>query len=101
MEPGNRGGASSSSPCSVEGESLNGPLRLGGVSKVASTSDQLGDGVNKDERYIINLQDEEYMKSIEAPRRKRSSTSNRFNITVTEDEIATDYLLPKFYQSHN
>ncbi|KAF3517285.1 hypothetical protein DY000_02059415 [Brassica cretica] len=37
----------------MEGESSNGPLRLGGVSEVSSTSDQLGDGVDKDERYAL------------------------------------------------
>ncbi|KAJ4900746.1 DNA (cytosine-5)-methyltransferase 1 [Raphanus sativus] len=77
----------------MEGEYYNGPLRLGGVSEVATTSDQLGHGVDWDERYAITIQDEEYMKSMQQPRKKRSSTSNLFN----EDEIATDYPLPSYY----
>lgn len=60
------------------GESSNGPLRLGGVSEVASTSDQLGDGVDKNERYALNIQNAMSIKSMQRPRRKSSSTSNLF-----------------------
>ncbi|KAF2608357.1 hypothetical protein F2Q68_00046616 [Brassica cretica] len=51
-------------------------LPLGGVSEVASTSDQLGDGVDKDERYALNIQD----------------------VKMNEDEITTDYPLPSYYK---
>ncbi|WZZ26684.1 hypothetical protein YC2023_010085 [Brassica napus] len=47
----------------MEGESSNSPLRLGGVSEVTSTSSQLGDGADKDERYALNIQDAENLKS--------------------------------------
>ena len=59
----------------MEGESSNGPLMLGGVSEVASTSGQLGDGADKDERYALNIQDAESMKSRQRPRRRKRSSS--------------------------
>ncbi|KAF2544162.1 hypothetical protein F2Q68_00030776 [Brassica cretica] len=67
----------------MEGESSNSPLRLGGVSEVASTSSQLGDGADKDERYDLNIQDAESMKSMQRPkRRKRSSSLKIVEINV-------------------
>ena len=48
----------------------NDPLKLGGVSEVASTSDQLGDGVDKNERYALNIQDAMSIKFMQRPRKK-------------------------------
>ncbi|KAF2584496.1 hypothetical protein F2Q70_00035540 [Brassica cretica] len=78
----------------MEGESSNSPLRLGGVSEVASTSSQLGDGADKDERYDLNIQDAESMKSMQRPkRRKRSSSLKIVEVELIFFGCCIDFIL--------
>nr|AQM49847.1 methyltransferase 1 [Boechera holboellii] len=89
----------------MEGKPSNGVLRIDGVSEVveseALTSDQLVDGADEDRRYAKLLQDEEYRRSMQRPRRNSSSASasNKFYIKINEDEIANDYPLPSYYKN--
>ncbi|AEE83379.1 (cytosine-5-)-methyltransferase [Arabidopsis thaliana] len=68
------------------------------------TSDHLVDGAeDEDVKYAKLIQEEEYRKSMERSRNKRSSTtsggSSRFYIKISEDEIADDYPLPSYYKN--
>ncbi|VVB07151.1 unnamed protein product [Arabis nemorensis] len=87
------------------GKPSNGTLRIGGVSEVAESKalacDQLVDGVDEDRRYAKLLQDEEYRKSMQQPRRNSSSASasNKVYIKIDEDEIANDYPLPAYFKN--
>ncbi|ESQ32376.1 hypothetical protein EUTSA_v10003514mg [Eutrema salsugineum] len=89
----------------MEGKSSNGALRIGGISEVAEsealTSDQRDDGVDEDRRYARILQDEEYRKALQRPRKNISSASasDKVYIKINEDEIANDYPLPSFYKN--
>ncbi|KAG2308102.1 hypothetical protein Bca4012_082856 [Brassica carinata] len=83
----------------VQGKSSNGVLRIDGVSEKAMTSDQ--QLVDEDERFARLVQDEEYMKSMQRPRKNSSSASvsSKGYIMTTEDEITDDYPLPDHYKN--
>ncbi|KAL1212909.1 DNA (cytosine-5)-methyltransferase 1 [Cardamine amara subsp. amara] len=89
----------------MEGNPSNGSLRIDGVSQVAEgetlTTDQLVDGADEDRRYAKLLQDEEYRKSMQRPRKNSSTASASKNvyIKIDEDEIANDYPLPSYYKT--
>ncbi|EOA12790.1 hypothetical protein CARUB_v10025739mg [Capsella rubella] len=89
----------------IQGRPSNGVLRIDGVSEVAVTnaltSKQLVDGADDDRRYAKLLQDEEYRKSMQRPRKNSSSASasNKFYIKINENEIASDYPLPSYYKN--
>ncbi|CAH8298780.1 unnamed protein product [Eruca vesicaria subsp. sativa] len=70
---------------------------LGGVSEVALTSDQLGDGADKEETYTINIQDEDNMKSMQQPRRKRSSTSYTISAMRATKTHLIDRIQGRYY----
>ncbi|KAJ4902811.1 DNA (cytosine-5)-methyltransferase 1 [Raphanus sativus] len=83
----------------VQGQSSNGVLRIDGVSEKVMTCDQ--QLVNEDEKFARLVQDEEYMKSMQRPRKNSSSASvsNKGYIMTTEDEIASDYPLLAHYKN--
>ncbi|KAJ0260435.1 Bromo adjacent homology (BAH) domain-containing protein [Hirschfeldia incana] len=83
----------------VQGQSSNGVLRIEGVSEKAMTSDQ--QLVDEDEKFARLIQDEEYMMSMQRPRKNNSSASasSKGYIMTTEDEIANDYPLPAHYKN--
>ncbi|XP_020872430.1 DNA (cytosine-5)-methyltransferase 3 [Arabidopsis lyrata subsp. lyrata] len=69
----------------------------------AVTSDQLmDDAEDEDVRYTKFIRDEEYRKSMDRARNKRSlttSASNNFYTKINEDEIANDYPHPSYYKN--
>ncbi|CAN8255576.1 unnamed protein product [Cochlearia groenlandica] len=84
--------------------SSNGVLRINGVSEVAAESKALAsdNGVDEDRKYAKLIQDEEYRKSMQRPRKNGNSSasaSNKFYIKINENEIANDYPLPAFYKN--
>ncbi|XP_013631628.1 PREDICTED: DNA (cytosine-5)-methyltransferase 1-like [Brassica oleracea var. oleracea] len=82
------------------GQPSNGVLRIDGVSerKAVSSDQQM---VDEDEKFARLVQDEEYMKSMQRPRKSSSSATVSKNgyIMTTEDEIANDYPLPAHYKN--
>ncbi|KAJ4916938.1 DNA (cytosine-5)-methyltransferase 1 [Raphanus sativus] len=82
------------------GKPSNGVLRIDGVSeRKAMTSDQ--QLVDTDEQFARLVQDEEYMKFMQRPRKNSISaaSSGKGYIMTTEDEIASDYPLPAHYKN--
>ncbi|CDY25647.1 BnaA04g13390D [Brassica napus] len=93
--------ASSSSILEYDaGQPSNGVLRIDGAAeRKAMSSDQ--HMVDEDEKFARLVQDEEYMKSMQRPRKHTSlaSVSKNGYIMTTEDEIANDYPLPAHYKN--
>ncbi|CAH2061426.1 unnamed protein product [Thlaspi arvense] len=85
----------------MEGRPSNGVLRIDGVSEVAESSAMAVDVSDKDMRYAKLLQDEEYRKSLQRPRKNGSSASasSKVYIKTTEDDIANDYPFPAYYKN--
>ncbi|CAA7027839.1 unnamed protein product [Microthlaspi erraticum] len=89
-------------PVHMEGVSSTGALKIDGVSDNREGKKPVQDeAVDEDERYAKIVQDEEYRKSLQRPRRNggRAAPSKNAYFKTTEDEIAIDYPLPAYYKT--